>query len=149
MNNETLIVYYSRSGVSEKLAQALQTRLGCAMDKVTYAGKDSIAFGTAVLEALRKATVPISGAVHNPGDYETIICITPVWGQAMATPMRSYLAEHKEAIKSYALIAVCAKSGLSGTVKDAVAVLGKKPVKTGQFIAARIAEGDFDVAQCI
>ncbi|MDR2536327.1 MAG: hypothetical protein LBD29_09900 [Treponema sp.] len=149
MEKETLIVYYSRSGISERLAKALQHKLGCDMDKIAYADKEQIAFGTAVVEALRKATVPIKGSLHKPEDYKKIIFITPVWGGAMATPIRSYMTENKEHIQSYSLIVTCGKSGLSGSIKDAAAALGKEPVGSEQYLSSQVTKGAYNLERFI
>ncbi|MDR0561919.1 MAG: hypothetical protein LBG73_04445 [Spirochaetaceae bacterium] len=147
MANEKLIVYYSRSGVSETLAKALQNKLGCPMDKLEYAEKDRVSFGTALLEAFRKSTAAVKGAVHNPGDYDTVIFITPIWAQSLATPIRSYMSEHKEAVKSYILLATCGKSGLPETIKDAAAVLGKEPSAAEYYRSSHVAKGVYNLEQ--
>ncbi|MDR0525242.1 MAG: hypothetical protein LBG90_05150 [Spirochaetaceae bacterium] len=149
MIEKTLIVYYSRSGISEKVAQTLQAQLGCDMDKLEYAEKKHISFGAAVIEALRKSTAPITGGTHKPENYGRIIFITPVWGSGLATPIRSYMTEHKTAVQSYALIVTCGGGGLSGTIKDAAAILGKEPSASEQFRSSQVNEGHYGLEQFV
>jgi flavodoxin len=44
MAGKYLIVYYSRMGVSEQLAQALSKKLNCDVDNVYYADRDKDSF---------------------------------------------------------------------------------------------------------
>ena len=142
---KTLIVYYSKSGKSEMLAKTLREKTGYDIDKLEYADKDHISFPAAVIESLRKTTVEIKGYAHNPAEYDRIIFVSPVWGSALSTPIRSYMSVHRKKIKTYSLIAVCGKIGLEGTVKDATTVMEKEPSVSEQYISAQVGKGTYNL----
>ena len=146
-NKKTLIVYYSRTGNSEIIAKDLQNKLGCDTDKIEYANKKRVSFLGALFEAFGKKTKAITGAEHNPGDYEKIIFITPVWAGAMSTPIRSYMAKHKANIKSYSLIAALTKDGFEYTIKDAVQIMQAEPTVSEQYLDSQIKSGEYDLGK--
>ena len=149
-NKKILIVYYSRSGVSEIIAKDLQNKLGCDMDKIVYADKDRVSFFRAAREATKKYTVKIKGAEHNPGDYEKIIFVTPIWAGAISTPIRSYMAEHKENIKSYTLITTSGSGDETPKIiKDAVDASRKESAVSKAYSSAQIKKGEYDLGKFI
>ena len=144
---KTLIVYYSRSGKSEIIAKDLQNKTGCDIDKIEYAKKNKVSYIGAIFEALGRKTTQIKGAAHNPGDYDRIIFVTPIWVGRMATPVRSYMAEKRTDIKSYSLIAACGGSEITETVKDAVNIMQKEPAVSERYLAKDIDKGAYDLAK--
>jgi flavodoxin len=149
MAEKALLVYYSRSGKSEILAKNLREKTGWDTDKIEYADKKRISFIGGILEARRKATAKIKGDAHNPAEYRRVIIISPVWAGLLATPVRTYLVNHKPDINSYSIIAVCGGRGFEGTVKEAVTILGKEPVVSGEYFSAQIAKGTYDIEKFV
>ncbi|MDR1565455.1 MAG: hypothetical protein LBS74_10910 [Oscillospiraceae bacterium] len=139
MANKNLIVYYSRTGLSERLAKALQEKLGGDIDQITYADRDKVSFASAGWEALRKATAKFKGDVHDAGEYDKIFFISPVWASALATPIRSYMAVNKGKIKAYSMLVTCGGSGLEGALKDALATPPKTQSSSSQRKYSRAA----------
>jgi flavodoxin len=145
MAEKSLIVYYSRTGLSKRLAEALRAKLGCDIDNVRYAGRDKVSFAAAGLEAVRKATSAFAGDAHDASKYDRIFFISPVWAGSLATPIRSYMAANKDKIKAYALLATCGGSGLEGVKKDAQAATGKAATSAQQFLSREIRQGAYDL----
>ena len=119
------------------------------MDKIEYANKKRVSFIGALFESFGKKRKPIIGAKHNPGDYDKIIFITPVWAGAMSTPVRSYMAEHKDNIKSYSLIAVLTREGFEYTIQDAVNTMQKEPAVSEQYSDKQIMAGEYDLGKFV
>jgi flavodoxin len=143
MAGKNLIVYYSRTGISEVLAKELHAKVGGDIECLHYANREKISYAAAGLEAVRKATSPISGNSHDASDFDKIFFISPVWAGALATPIRSYMATNKEKIQSYVLLVTCGGSGLEGAKKDALTQIGKTPVAAEQFRSVDIKQGVF------
>ena len=146
---KTLIIYYSRSGKSEILAKDLQNKTGWDADKIEYAEKNKVSFLIAGFEAMLGKIVKIKGAVHNPGNYDRIIFITPVWAGKMSTPIRSYMIENRADIKSYSLIATCGGSAIDGAVKDAFNAARKEPAVSERYLSKQIDGNTYDLAKFI
>lgn len=104
-NMKTLIVFYSRTGVTKKLAQKLALELGADMEELIDKENRSGALGylKSGRDARRKKLALLEPTRYNPADYEQVIIGTPVWANTMACAVRTYINEHKSEIKQIAL----------------------------------------------
>lgn len=91
---DVLIVFYSRSGTTGVVAQALATALGADLDRITtaasYAG--TAGFVRGIWHALRRSGPPIRKHA-DPAQFKTVILCSPVWAGRLSAPMRTYLRE--------------------------------------------------------
>ncbi|MGH1570383.1 flavodoxin family protein [Methylobacterium sp. P31] len=94
---EVLIVFYSRSGTTGLVAQALATALGADLDRITtatsYAGAAGYMRG--IWHALRQIGPPVRRH-FDPGQFKTVVLCSPVWAGRLSGPMRTYLREAGE-----------------------------------------------------
>ena len=125
MPGKTIIIYYSRTGTSEKLAQKMALERGCAARRIELADGKKISAIGAGAQSMRKATPEIRGDVGDIGDYDRIVYITPVWASHVASPIRSHMAKYKGVTKEYELHAVFMGRDFEGVVRDAEAIIGK------------------------
>ena len=128
---KTLVVYYSKTGTTKKVAQAVIEKKSCDYDELQY----------------DKKTKAVNHA-HDPSDYEHIVLLAPVWAFALAEPMKKYLAMHKANIKRYDLIVTCGAWGLRGCVRNCLSAIGKPPENALKFKAKQVRRGIFDI-KCI
>jgi flavodoxin len=102
---ENLIVYYSFTRNNEKLAEHLQTRLGCHIAKIETERKRS---GLSImLDLIFKRKPVVKPIPYYLWNYKHIIFIAPVWAGKIATPLKSFLTHEKKNIKSYSFITLC------------------------------------------
>ncbi|MDR1913757.1 MAG: hypothetical protein LBQ68_04640 [Clostridiales bacterium] len=149
MAQKNLIVYFSRTGSTESVAKVLAAKLGCDTDKLYYADREKISFANAGLESLRKQITTLKGDEHDPGIYDKIFFVSPVWAGSLSTPIRSYMKSNKDKIKDYALIVTCGGSGVTGPGKEALAIIGKSPSVTGSFRTLEIKRGEYDLTNFV
>ena len=95
MSSQVLVVYYSRSvntrRVAHDLTEALECRREGLRDPTDRSGlKGTVRSG---LDGLLGRVTPIAPVQHDPGDYELVVVGTPVWGRSVSAPVRAYLAE--------------------------------------------------------
>ena len=126
---KTLVVYYSKTGTTKKVAQAVIAGKNCDYDELRYDEKTK--------------ELNYSG---NPSDYEHIILLSPVWAFSLAEPMKIYLAKYGRVIKSYDLIVTCGGWGLRGCIKNCRSSIGKAPGSALIFKAKRVKNEDFDIS---
>ena len=81
---KTLVAYYSKTGITRKVAQTVAAKKNCDCDELQYDAKAK--------------TISYQ---REPSDYERVILLAPVWGFELAEPMKIYLARHKSQIKQY------------------------------------------------
>ena len=125
----TLIVYYSKTGNTRTVAEAVIKKLGCDFDEIIYDEKS---------ETIRYS--------KNPADYGRIILLAPVWAFSLAEPMKKYIRETNAAVKKYDLIVTCGLFGLGGCVKNCTKAFGKAPDNALIFKAKKVKLGDFDIS---
>ena len=126
---KTLAVYYSKTGNTQKVANALASGGACDLDELQY----------------DEATKAIRHAL-DPSDYERVVILAPVWAFGLANPMKQYIAKHKSAIKQYDLIVTCGLWGLRGCVKHCLSSIGSPPGKAMKIKAKDAKAGTFDVS---
>ena len=125
----TLIVYYSKTGTTQKVAQAIIDRKKCDFDVLQY--DDS----TKEVKSSKK-----------PSDYERIILLAPIWAFSLAEPMKKYIEQHKAGIKLYDLVVTCGAWGLRGGVKYCRVAIGRPPENALLFKSKDVKTGNFDIS---
>lgn len=145
---KNLIVCYSRTGTTEIIAKILREKLACDMDKIDYASaKGKVPSAVAAWEAIRRTKKEIKNDAHKPQDYDRIFFVTPTWAGGLATPIRSYMATHRDNIESYSLLITCAGTALGKVRKDARAVMKKAPEASVEFRNVDIKQGEYDLSK--
>jgi hypothetical protein len=91
---DVLIVFYSRSGTTGVVAQALATALGADLDRITTAASyvGTAGYMRGIWHTLRRSCPPIRKH-SDPTQYKTVILCSPVWAGRLAGPIRTYLRE--------------------------------------------------------
>lgn len=142
--SKTLVVWYSFTGNSEAIADALRTHVSADALEIKPAEEDldyaanNYAIGSSLIAAIREnpssaSSYPAIKTVNvSLGEYETVIIVTPLWWSQMAAPMQSFLFKYgdKMAGKNIGLIVTSASSGISGVEKDA-----RRLIPQGKFLS--------------
>ena len=139
-----LVVYYSRTGNTKKLAENISKKLKCDIDEIKYLKqkKGIIGLIKAGHEAIRKAKPKIK-IQKDPSKYDQVIIGTPVWTSNMASPVRSYLMENS--FKKVAFFCTQDGTGDKQTFK-AMEDMSKKPIATISFKTQEIKK-EFDISK--
>lgn len=97
INKKALIVYYSRTGNTKKVADELEKILGCDVEEVIdYVDrKGTLGYMKSVMDAMKRKTTKISARKFNPEKYDIIIIATPVWASTMANAIRTYVIKYR------------------------------------------------------
>lgn len=123
-----LIIYYSRTGVTEKVARALALELGADMGKIQdeVNRRGLLGYLRSGREAAFKSLPAIKPVEKNLADYDWLIIGTPVWAHSMASPVRVYLHQNKNAIRRLACFCTMAGSGGQSALRDLEKISGHK-----------------------
>jgi len=108
---KTLVVFYSRSGKTKRVAKAISDILKCDIEEI-YDIKDRrgvLGFLSAGTDANLRRLTAIKEITNNPSLYDLVIIGTPVWSSNISTPVRTYLSLHKEGFKNIAFF--CTRLG--------------------------------------
>jgi flavodoxin len=129
---KALVVFYSRTGNTGKVAQALARELGAAAAGISEPGSRAGIFGYlgAGRDATLKRLTPIEPLAFDPAGYDLIVLGTPVWAFTMASPVRTFLTENAAKLKAVAFFCTEGGNGHDRTFRHMEELAGKKPVAT-------------------
>ena len=131
--SDILCIYYSRTGntkkAMEEIASALDAELAELQDDADRSGwRGWLRCG---LDAMRKDTRPVAPleTARPLADYRLVIVGTPVWAGRCSAPMRSFLLEYGETLKSVAYVITRASENHYDQVYDQMDLYVNKPRK--------------------
>ena len=129
---KTLVVYYSRTNTTKKIAEEIKNKLNCDIEEISddkkYSGK--LGYIRGGFNATTGKTSELKNISKNPSDYDLIIIGTPVWASNMATPIYTYLEKYHAQIKNIACFCTCISGGYEKTLEKMSKVSGKTPLST-------------------
>lgn len=125
-----LIVYYSRTGVTAKVAAALAQACGADLERIQDLRPRTGVGGylRSAWQALRGLPADIAPAVHNPSEYAFVILGTPVWAGHMSAPMRSYIMQQRQHFRRIGLFCTMGGSGGQRALSSMANLCNKLPV---------------------
>ena len=130
---KTLVVYYSRTGLTRKIAALISTKLKVNLDEIIDDKDRSGAIGymTGGKDAMKKILTKISHA-EDPREYDLIIIGGPVWAWTICPAVRTYLDQNADAlkIKKVAFFATQSSDGADKAFKAMEDILREKPIAT-------------------
>lgn len=131
----TLVAFYSRTGITRKVALAVAEALGADVEELVDTKNRSGPLGYigAGKDAVTKKIVPIEPPKNDPGDYDLIVVGTPVWAGTMCTAVRAYLTQFRDSIRRAAFFCTTHSSGIEKTNAAMPQLLGLKAVASAGF----------------
>lgn len=128
---KTLVVYYSRTETTEKVAKMIKDELNCDIESIkpikNYDGKLGYARGG--FESSTKKLPRIENPEKYPSEYDLVIIGTPVWASTMASPVLTYLRQNNGKFNNVAFFDTAGSSGVESTFKK-LEQETKKPLQT-------------------
>ena len=145
-----LVVYYSRTGntrrVAEALVEALRRRncnptLEEIVEKKDRGGLLGW-FGAAADAALNKET-EIEEGKSDVADFDVVVVGTPVWAFTAAPAVTTFLRRYGARIRKAAFFCTLNSKGAKRALAKMRKVSGKEPLAEAAFYANSIKKGDF------
>ncbi len=142
---KALVVFYSRTGTTRRIAEALAAALGCDCEAIVAAEGYTGLFGVtrALIEAMWKSPARIAAPKLDPAAYDLVILGTPVWAWSVAPPMRAYLAANKNNLPQVAFFCTLGGRGSDSAFAQMQAAAGKPPRATAAFTVADVLTARF------
>ena len=143
---KSIVVFYSRTGNTRKIAQAIAAKLKCPIEEIfdtknrngikgyLFAGRD----------ATFRKLAQIKTIAHNPRDYDIIIIGTPIWSFNISSPIRTYLEQNKRTLKNVAFFCTMGGSGSDRAFAEMEKICVKKPLATLALTAKETSENKFE-----
>ncbi|WP_051277845.1 flavodoxin family protein [Solimonas flava] len=139
---DNLVVFYSRSGHTRRLAQRLAARLDADLDEIheLHPHRGLLGLARCLYDALLGREPPITAPTQPPLGYARVIVGGPVWADHVAGPVRSYLTRHADELRHVAFFCSCAHSGAQ-TLADMASLCDREPDATLMMTVRQIDEG--------
>jgi flavodoxin len=138
-----LVVYYSRTGVTKKIAEAIAAELKGEVEEIIDA-KDRQGL-TGWLSGGRDATMrnltEINPPQKSPAAYDLVIIGTPIWAWTMTPAVRAYMTQNKAALKNVAFFCTMGGSGDVGAFEAMSKIADKKPLALLSLLTKEVNEG--------
>jgi flavodoxin len=143
---KTLIIYYSRTGVTKKVAEILKQKLNCDIEEIISVKdrKGPIGYMLSGREAMKGMLAKIKPITKNPAEYDLIIVGTPVWAFTLSSPIRTFLTEQKDKLKKVAFLVTMGGSGQEKTFKHMAEIIGQQPIATLDLKTVDVVKGDIE-----
>jgi len=137
-----LVVFYSRTGHTRKVALEIAKVLKCDTEEISEpAGRSGIlGYIKSGYEASRAIRVHIRKPEHDPSKYGLVVVGTPVWGWNVSSPVRAYLSANSGKLRKAAFF--CACGGQPGKAFESMErAAGARPVATLKVTESDVASG--------
>ena len=143
---KTLVVFYSRTGTTRRIAEALTRALGCDQDEIVEATSrlGLSGYWRSVSEARRRLPAATAAAKRDPSDYDLVIIGTPVWAWSLSSPVRAYLTLNAPRLREVAFFATMGGTGAKTAFAQMQALAGKPPRATLALTARETKPGRYE-----
>lgn len=142
-----LVVFYSRTGTTKKVAQRLSLEIGAECEEIYDRKKRAGLFGFlgAGFDAIRRKKTVIDPAEKDPADYDLVLVGTPIWAGAMTPAVRTYLADNRGKIKKAGFFATGGEIPKDEVWADMETVVGQAPLATWAAATNMVQSGKYVV----
>lgn len=145
---KSLVVYYSRTNTTRKLAKKIASETNADIEeikpKVNYQGK--IGYIRGGKDAMSEKIIDLEEMTHDPKDYDVVYIGGPVWASKAANPLISYL--NKNDFNNVKFFLTAGKSGFESSFKQ-MEKYSKKPLKTLQLTTKEVKQDNYDLKSFI
>ncbi len=143
---KTLVVYYSLTGATRKIARELARVLHADLEEIesrkSYAG--FFGFLRGGRDSWRGHLAPIAPANRIPANYDLVILGGPLWAGHLAPPLRRYARDHKGEFKKAGFFLTHGGSQPARAFAELEALIGVKPVATMAIQNRSVAANQFE-----
>ncbi len=145
MGQRILIAFYSRSGTTRKIPEALAPQLKCDVEEITANQSHTgfIGIVRSLIEAMRHRPARIAPTSRDPSSYDLVVIGTPVWAWSVSSPIRAYLINNRNNLPQVAFFCTMGGRGSESTFAQMQDLAGKPPRATAAFTTPQVLAGDF------
>lgn len=142
MTNRILVVYYSLTGNTARVARDIASRVQADVESLKDPGHGLgvLSQFTNALDAWRKAPARIEAPLFDPAGYAVTVIGTPVWAWRLTPAVRSYLSRMQGHLGRVAFFVTSGDTDVDKLVPGFAAAAGVRPFATAGFNAQELAD---------
>ena len=144
-DRKTLVVFHSRGGATRRLAQTLAATLKADREEIVAVQphEGAIGYAQCLLESMAALTPAIVACKRDPARYGLVVVGTPVWGWGPSSPVRTWIAQHHEALADTRVAFFCTMGGSGAALVFARMgeLTGHEPVATLALTSSQVRGG--------
>jgi flavodoxin len=130
-----LVVYYSRSGTTQRIAELLASEFGADVEAIREPGELAARAGArgyvrSLIDVLCHRQVKVMPRLHDLSAYDAVVVGSPVWASHASAPALAWLKQHGAAIRHLALFCSLGGSGSESALEQMAKAAGKSPLAT-------------------
>lgn len=140
---KVLVVYFSRTGTTRLLAQAIAKMLAADLEEICdFSNRKGVAgYLRSLVDTVRKRPVEIVPAGRDVAAYNLVVIGTPVWAGSVSAPVRSYLIENRAKLQQVAFFCSFGGRGADKAMREMRELAGKPAVAECKVTAAEARRG--------
>ncbi|QRF62932.1 flavodoxin [Variovorax paradoxus] len=141
--NNVLVIVYSYTGTSRRVAELLCSQQGWPMAQITDARPRSGALGSwrCMLDSFFRRQPAIGYDGSPPSDFDAVVLVSPIWMLQLAGPMRSFVARQRDRLPDVAVLSVMGGQGAPNAVAEIGKLLGRSPVLSSAVTMREVDDG--------
>jgi flavodoxin len=141
--SNVLVVYYSRTGNTRRVAEELAARGGWDLERVidTRPRDGLIGYLRSGFDSLFRRTTTLAPPRHDPADYDLVVVGTPVWNASVSTPIRTWLEERRGLLPALAFFATEGGRGAPHAFRQMALLAGGTPIATLELTDEELRRG--------
>ncbi|MHC1604429.1 MAG: flavodoxin family protein [Candidatus Methanofastidiosia archaeon] len=142
---KTLVVYYSRTGHTKKVAEAISNFLDCDIEEIvdTQNRSGPLGYLRSGYQAMRKKLPTIEKIKKDPSQYDLVVIGTPIWAKTISSPIRTYLYQNREHFKKIAFFCTYGSGGAETAFAEMEKLCSINPVSTLDVKTKEAKKGDY------
>jgi flavodoxin len=137
---KALVIYYSRTGRTKKVAETIADVLTCDKEEIIDTQKRSgpIGFLRSGYQARQKSLINIKEPRKDLLEYDLVIIGTPVWAGTVSSPVRTFIYTYRDRLNAIAFFSTHGGDESQKEFSEMEAICRKRPVGTLSFSAKNI-----------
>lgn len=142
---KALVIYYSRTGRTKKVAKTISNILSCDIEEIvdTKDRTGLLGYIHSGRQAMKKKLTVIKNTEKEPSKYDLVIIGMPVWVRTMSTPIRTYLNRNWKRFNKVAFFCIYRRTGAETTFYDMEGLCAQKPVSLLSLRARELKKEDY------
>jgi len=143
--NKILVVVYSYTGTSRKVAELLCSQQGWPMAAIVETRPRAGALGSwrCLLDSLFRRHSAIRYDGPPTKNFDAVVLVSPIWGQRLAGPMRSFVGTRRHHLPDVAVISVMGGRGAPNAVAEIRRLIGRAPILDTAFTTREVDSGSY------